>query len=390
MSQVDYYQIEELFSEEERMVRDVARRFVDEEFLPRVKPCFREGSFPTELIPRLGQLGFLGITLPTQYGCAGLNSVCYGLVSQELERGDSGLRSFASVQSSLVMYPIYTFGSEAQKSFWLPRLARAEAIGCFGLTEPDFGSNPGGMITRARREKGGFILNGAKRWITNGSISDVAVVWAKLEENGKDTIRGFLVEKERKGFTRLDIEGKFSMRASITSELIFEDCWIPAENLLPGSGGLKSPLMCLTQARYGISWGAIGAAIACYESALDYAKNRVMFSRPIGGYQLVQSKLVWMITEITKAQLLALRLGRLKDAGRMRPEQVSMAKMNNVSMALQTARLARDILGGNGIIDEYPVIRHMLNLETVNTYEGTEDIHRLTIGRDITGLNAFE
>jgi glutaryl-CoA dehydrogenase len=390
MSQVDYYQIEELFSEEERMVRDVARRFVDEEFLPRVKQCFREGSFPTELIPRLGQLGFLGMTLPTQYGCAGLNSVCYGLVSQELERGDSGLRSFASVQSSLVMYPIYTFGSEAQKSFWLPRLARAEAIGCFGLTEPDFGSNPGGMITRARREKGGFILNGTKRWITNGSISDVAVVWAKLEENGKDTIRGFLVEKERKGFTRLDIEGKFSMRASITSELIFEDCWIPAENLLPGSGGLKSPLMCLTQARYGISWGAIGAAIACYESALDYAKNRVMFSRPIGGYQLVQSKLVWMITEITKAQLLALRLGRLKDTGKMRPEQVSMAKMNNVSMALQTARLARDILGGNGIIDEYPVIRHMLNLETVNTYEGTEDIHRLTIGRDITGLNAFE
>ncbi|HXG20871.1 MAG TPA: acyl-CoA dehydrogenase family protein [Methylomirabilota bacterium] len=390
MSQVDYYQIEELFSEEERMVRDVARRFVDEEFLPRVKQCFREGSFPTELIPRLGQLGFLGITLPTQYGCAGLSSVCYGLVSQELERGDSGLRSFASVQSSLVMYPIYTFGSEAQKSFWLPRLARAEAIGCFGLTEPDFGSNPGGIITRARREKGGFVLNGTKRWITNGSISDVAVVWAKLEENGKDTIRGFLVEKERKGFTRLDIEGKFSMRASITSELIFEDCWIPAENLLPGSGGLKSPLMCLTQARYGISWGAIGAAIACYESALDYAKNRVMFSRPIGGYQLVQSKLVWMITEITKAQLLALRLGRLKDAGKMRPEQVSMAKMNNVSIALQTARLARDILGGNGIIDEYPIIRHMLNLETVNTYEGTEDIHRLTIGRDITGLNAFE
>jgi glutaryl-CoA dehydrogenase len=390
MAQVDYYQIEELLSEEERLVRDTARRFVDEEFLPRVKQCFREGSFPQELIPRLGQLGFLGITLPTQYGCAGLNSVCYGLVSQELERGDSGLRSFASVQSSLVMYPIYTFGSEAQKNFWLPRLASATAIGCFGLTEPDFGSNPGGMITRARRQKGGFVLNGTKRWITNGSISDVAVVWAKLEENGKDSIRGFLVEKERPGFTRQDIEGKFSMRASITSELIFEDCWIPEENLLPGSGGIKSPLMCLTQARYGISWGATGAAIACYASALDYAKNRVMFSRPIGGYQLVQSKLVWMVTEITKAQLLALRLGRLKDSGKMRPEHVSMAKMNNVATALQTARLARDILGGNGIIDEYPIIRHMLNLETVNTYEGTEDIHRLTIGRDITGLNAFE
>ncbi|MBM4256740.1 MAG: acyl-CoA dehydrogenase [Deltaproteobacteria bacterium] len=390
MVNADYYQIEELLSEEERMVRDVARRFVDEEFLPRVQRSFREGSFPMELVPRLGQLGFLGITLPTQYGCAGMNSVAYGLVSQELERGDSGLRSFASVQSSLVMYPIYTFGSEAQKSFWLPRMARAEAIGCFGLTEPDFGSNPGGMITRAKREKGGFVLNGTKRWITNGSVSDVAVVWAKLKENGKDTIRGFLVEKERKGFTRQDIEGKFSMRASITSELIFEDCWIPEENILPGSGGLKSPLMCLTQARYGISWGAIGAAIACYESAVDYAKNRVMFSKPIGGYQLVQAKLVWMITEITKAQLLSLRLGRLKDSSKMRPEHVSMAKMNNVSMALHISRLARDILGANGITDDYPIIRHMLNLETVNTYEGTEDIHRLTIGRDITGLNAFE
>ena len=386
----DYYQIEEMFSEEERMVRDVARRFVDDEFLPRIQKSFREGSFPMELVPRLGQLGFLGITLPTQYGCAGLNSVAYGLVSQELERGDSGLRSFASVQSSLVMYPIYTFGSEKQKSFWLPRMAKAEAIGCFGLTEPDFGSNPGGMITRAKREKGGFILNGTKRWITNGSVSDVAVVWAKLEEDGRDVVRGFLVEKEREGFTRYDIEGKFSMRASITSELIFEDCWIPEENILPGSGGLKSPLMCLTQARYGISWGAIGAAIACYESAVDYAKNRVMFSKPIGGYQLVQSKLVWMVTEITKAQLLSLRLGRLKDSGKMRPEHVSMAKMNNVSIALHISRLARDILGANGITDEYPIIRHMLNLETVNTYEGTEDIHRLTIGRDITGLNAFE
>ncbi len=386
----DYYQIEEMLSEEERLVRDVARRFVDEEFLPRVQKSFREGSFPMDLVPRLGQLGFLGITLPTQYGCAGLNSVAYGLVSQELERGDSGLRSFASVQSSLVMYPIYTFGSEAQKSFWLPRMARAEAIGCFGLTEPDFGSNPGGMLTRAKREKGGFVLNGTKRWITNGSVSDVAVVWAKLEENGRDTIRGFLVEKERKGFSRPDIEGKFSMRASITSELIFEDCWIPEENILPGSGGLKSPLMCLTQARYGISWGAIGAAIACYESAVDYAKNRIMFAKPIGGYQLVQAKLVWMITEITKAQLLSLRLGRLKDSGKMRPEHVSMAKMNNVSTALHISRLARDILGANGITDDYPIIRHMLNLETVNTYEGTEDIHRLTIGRDITGLNAFE
>lgn len=387
---VDYYNIEELLSEEERMVRDVARRFVEDEFMPRIQMCFREGSFPSELIPRLGELGFLGMTLPTEYGCAGLNNVAYGLVSQELERGDSGFRSFASVQSSLVMYPVFTFGSEEQKKFWLPRLARAEAIGCFGLTEPDFGSNPDGMITRARKEDGGYVLNGTKRWITNGSISDVAVVWAKLEEDGQDVIRGFIVEKERQGFARLEIEGKFSFRASITSELIFEECWIPEDNLLPKSGGLKSPLMCLTQARYGIAWGALGAAMACYESALGYSQNRVMFSRPIGGYQLVQAKLVTMITEITKGQLLVHRLGKLKDAGAMRPQHVSMAKMNNVSIALQTARLARDILGGNGIIDDYPIIRHMLNLETVNTYEGTEDIHRLTIGRDVTGLNAFE
>ncbi len=387
---VDYYNIEELLSEEERMVRDVARRFVEDEFMPRIQKCFREGSFPMELVPRLGELGFLGMTLPTEYGCAGLNNVAYGLVSQELERGDSGFRSFASVQSSLVMYPIFTFGSEEQKKFWLPRLARAEAIGCFGLTEPDYGSNPDGMLTRARKENGGYVLNGIKRWITNGSISDVAVVWAKLEEDGQDVIRGFIVEKERPGFTRLEIEGKFSFRASITSELIFEDCWIPEDNLLLKSGGLKSPLMCLTQARYGIAWGALGAAMACYESALGYSQNRVMFSRPIGGYQLVQAKLVTMITEITKGQLLVHRLGTLKDAGTMRPQHVSMAKMNNVSIALQTARLARDILGGNGIIDDYPIIRHMLNLETVNTYEGTEDIHRLTIGRDVTGLNAFE
>ena len=388
--EVDYYQIEELLSEEERVVRDVARRFVEEEFMPQVQRCFREGSFPMDLIPRLGQLGFLGMTLPPQYGCAGLNNIAYGLVSQELERGDSGLRSFASVQSALVMYPIYMFGSEEQKKFWLPRLARAEAVGCFGLTEPDFGSNPSGMRTRAKKEKGGYVLNGTKRWITNGSISDVAVVWAKLEQDGKDVIRGFLVEKARKGFTRHEIEGKFSFRASITSELIFEDCWIPEENLLPGTAGLKSALLCLTQARYGIAWGATGAAMACYECAVEYAKNRVMFSRPIGGYQLVQAKLVSMLTEITKAQLLSFRLGKLKDAGKMRPEHVSMAKMNNASTALQSARTARDILGANGITDEYPIIRHMLNLETVNTYEGTEDIHRLTIGRDITGLSAFE
>ncbi len=387
---LDYYNLEALLSQEERLVRDMARRFIEDEFMPCIQSCFREGRFPVELIPRLGELGFLGLTLPTEYGCAGLNNIAYGLVSQELERGDSGLRSFASVQSSLVMYPIFQFGSDQQKTSWLPRLATAEAIGCFGLTEPDFGSNPGGMLTRARRGRGGYVLNGTKRWITNGSISDLAVVWAKLEEDGTDAIRGFLVEKERPGFTRRDIAGKFSFRASVTSELIFEDCRIPEANLLPKSRGLKSPLMCLTQARYGIAWGALGAAMACYESALDYARNRTVFSRPIGGYQLVQAKLVNMITEITKGQLLAHRLGTLKDAGAMRPQQVSMAKMNNVATALQIARLARDILGAVGITDDYPVIRHLLNLETVNTYEGTEDIHRLTIGRDVTGLSAFE
>jgi glutaryl-CoA dehydrogenase len=394
MSSADYYAIDDLLTADERAVRETVRRFVDEEYLPLARDHFRAGTFPTELTPRLAALGCFGPTVPAEYGGAGLNSIAYGLMTQELERGDSGLRSFASVQSSLVMYPILTFGSEAQKRFWLPRLARGEAIGCFGLTEPDYGSNPGGMLTRARREGDGFVLNGTKRWITNGSIADVAVVWAKLPDPeagpGVETIRGFLVEKERGGFSSPLMHGKWSLRASITSELILEDCWIPAENLLPKSGGLKSPLLCLTQARYGIAWGAIGAALACYECALDYARLRTVFSRPIAGYQLVQAKLVQMLVEITKAQLLAWRLGRLKDEGRMRHEQVSLAKMNNVSQALAIARMARDILGANGITDEYPVIRHMMNLETVNTYEGTEDIHRLTIGRDITGLGAFE
>src|SRR5213594_2799704 len=342
--EVDYYQIEELLSEEERVVRDVARRFVEEEFMPQVQRCFREGSFPMDLIPRLGQLGFLGMTLPPQYGCAGLNNIAYGLVSQELERGDSGLRSFASVQSALVMYPIYMFGSEEQKRFWLPRLARAEAVGCFGLTEPDFGSNPSGMRTRARKEKGGYVLNGTKRWITNGSISDVAVVWAKLEQDGKDVIRGFLVEKARRGFTRHEIEGKFSFRASITSELIFEDCWIPEENLLPGTAGLKSALLCLTQARYGIAWGATGAAMACYDEAVSYARTRLMFGKPIGGFQLQQARLAEMLTEITKAQLLSLQLGRLKDQGKVTPQQVSLAKRNNVGIATDVARETRRLL----------------------------------------------
>src|SRR5262245_48184589 len=377
---LDYYDIESLLAPDERMVRDTARRFVDEEYLPVVREAFREGYFPKSVIPRVAALGFLGANLPEEFGCAGLNNVSYGLINQELERGDSGLRSFVSVQSSLVMYPIFTFGSEAQKTRWLPRLASAAVIGCFGLTEPDYGSNPGGMRTRAVRERGGWRISGTKRWITNGSIADVALVWAKTEGDDPRSIRGFLVERGTPGFSAPEMQGKFSLRASVTSELILEDCVVPDENVLPKASGLKSPLMCLTQARYGISWGATGAAIACYECALDYAKSRKVFSRPIGGYQLVQQKLVTMVTEITKAQLLCLRLGRLKDEGKLRPEQVSLAKMNNVSEALRIARLARDILGANGIADEYPVIRHMLNLETVNTYEGTEDVHRLTIG----------
>ncbi len=385
----DYYDIEELLEPEERQVRDTARQFVEREYLPIVTEHFRAGTFPVEIAKRIAALGFFGATLPPDYGCAGLNGVAYGLINQELERGDSGLRSFVSVQSGLVMYPIFSFGSEAQKRHWLPRLAKGEAIGCFGLTEPDFGSNPAGMLTRAEKVAAGYRLNGTKRWITNGSIADVAVVWAKVATDKGDVVRGFLVERGRPGFSTRDMHGKFSLRASITSELFFDNCLVPEENALPGVEGMRGPLSCLTQARYGIAWGAVGAAIACYECARDYARERVMFSRPIAGYQLVQAKLVAMLTEITKAQLLCLRLGRLKDAGRMRPEQVSMAKMNNVSQALHIARLARDILGANGIADEYPVIRHMLNLETVNTYEGTEDIHRLIIGKDITGWDAF-
>jgi len=382
----DYYAIEELLSEDERMVRDTARRFVEDEYLPLVTEAFRDGTFPMQVVPRLAALGFFGSNLPERYGCANLNSVAYGLINQELERGDSGLRSFASVQSGLVMYPIFTFGSDEQRETWLPRLARGEAIGCFGLTEPDFGSNPAGMLTTARRRDGGFVLNGVKRWITNGSIADVAVVWARLEGEG---VHGFLVERGRAGFTTRDMHGKFSLRASLTSELFLDDCWVPEESRLPGSGSMKAPLSCLSQARYGIAWGAVGAASACYDCALDYARQRIMFDKPIAAFQLVQRKLVTMVTEITKAQLLCLRLGRLKDAGRARPEQISMAKMNNVSNALRIARLARDVLGANGIIDEYPIIRHMLNLETVNTYEGTEDVHRLIIGKDITGYDAF-
>jgi glutaryl-CoA dehydrogenase len=382
---VDYYGCEGLLSEEERMVRDAVRDWVEAEFLPIVAQHHRDGTFPMELVPRLGELGVFGATLKG-YGCAGLNHVAYGLIMQELERGDSGLRSFASVQSGLVMYPIHRYGSEAQKDRWLPALQAGSAIGCFGLSEPDHGSDPGSMKTRAHRRGDAYVLNGTKLWITNGSVADVAVVWAKDEAGA---IGGYLVERGTPGFSTLDIHGKFSMRASITSELSFQDCRIPLDAKLPEASALKAPLSCLSQARYGIAWGAIGAAMACYDWALQYAQARIQFGKPIASFQLVQRKLVWMLTEITKAQLLCLQLGRLKDAGTVRPQQVSMAKMNNVWMALETARLARDILGAAGIVDEHPIIRHLMNLETVITYEGTHDIHTLIIGRDITGLDAF-
>jgi len=382
---VDYYGIDDLLTEEQRMMRDAVRDWVEAKFLPVVSQHHRDGTFPMELAKDLGEMGVFGATLKG-YGCAGLDNVAYGLIMQELERGDSGLRSFASVQSGLVMYPIYSYGSDAQKERWLPRLQSGDALGCFGLTEPDHGSDPGSMKTRAVKKGQEYVLNGTKLWITNGSVADVAVVWAKGEDG---EIGGYLVEKGTPGYSTLDIHGKFSMRASITSELAFADCKIPLENKLPGVKGLKGPLSCLSQARYGIAWGAIGAAMGCYDWSLQYAQQRVQFNKPIGSFQLVQQKLVWMITEITKAQLLCLRLGQLKDMGKARPQQISMAKMNNVQIALDAARLARDILGAAGIVDEHPIIRHMMNLETVNTYEGTHDIHTLIVGRDITGLDAF-
>ncbi len=382
--EVDYYGLDALLGEEERMTRASVRSFVEREVLPVIERCHSDEQFPRQLIPRMGELGFFGANL-RGYGCAGLSNVAYGLIMQELEAGDSGLRSMASVQGSLAMFAIWRWGSEEQKQRWLPAMASGRAIGCFGLTEPDHGSDPGGMETRARRDGSGYVLSGVKRWITNGSIADVSVVWAKDGE----TIRGFLVERGTPGFSAHDIKGKFSLRASITSELVLEDVRVPAAALLPGAEGLGGPFSCLNQARYGIVWGALGAARTCYLTALRYAQERRQFDRPIAGYQLVQQKLVHMLSEITKGQLLAWRLGKLKDAGTMRPEQVSLAKRNNVSVALDIARLARDILGANGIVNEYPVIRHMMNLETVNTYEGTYDMHTLIIGRDITGLDAI-
>ena len=388
----DFYDIDSVLSEEERAVRDSVGRFVDERVLPVIGKAYVDGKFPRDLIPGMAELGMFGANLPEEYGCAGLNNVAYGLIMQELERGDSGVRSFASVQGALVMYPIYAFGNEEQKRHYLPKMASGEIIGCFGLTEPDYGSNPSGMITMARRQgDGGYIINGAKMWITNGSTAQVAIVWAKTDDDKSDrSIRGFIVPTDAKGFKAKDQKGKLSLRASDTSELVLQDVRVGPEALLPKSGGIKSPLMCLTQARYGISWGAIGAAMACYEEAVSYSKNRVMFDKPIGGFQLQQARLADMLTGIVKAQLLSLHLGRLKDLGTYTPQQVSLAKRNNVDMATNVAREARRLLGANGILAEYASMRHMANLESVYTYEGTHDVHTLILGQAITGLSAFQ
>ena len=383
---VDYFCVDSLFDEQELMVRQTARRFAEERIAPVIRDCWRDARFPSELVPEMAELGFLGANLEG-YGCAGMSNVEYGLIMQELERGDSGIRSFVSVQGALVMYPIHRYGSEEQKQHWLPRLQSGRAIGCFGLTEPDFGSNPAGMRTTARRDGDGWILNGEKTWITNGNVSDVAVVWARAEEG----VLGFLVERGTPGFTSSEIHGKWSMRASVTSSLSLSDCRVADYQRLPGAKGLKSALACLTQARYGIGWGALGAAMDCYETARQYSIVRKQFEgRPIASHQLVQDKLAWMITEITKGQLLAAHAGRLKDQGRLDPSQVSMLKRNNVAMALECARLSRDLLGANGITDEYPIMRHLCNLETVKTYEGTDHIHALVIGEKVTGIPAYK
>jgi glutaryl-CoA dehydrogenase len=382
---VDYLDCDTLLTEEQRLVRDTVRSWVEDRVLPIIEEAAYQGRFPKELVPEMAELQLFGATI-SEYGLPGLDSIAYGLTMQELERGDSGLRSFVSVQSGLVMYPIYAFGSKEQKDQWIPRLGSGKAIGCFGLTEPDFGSNPGGMRTTAKKDGSGFVLNGAKSWITSGSIADVAVVWAKLD----GVIRGFLVEKGTKGFSTFEHRGKMSLRASVTSQLAFEDCRIPADAILPGVEGLKGPLSCLTQARYGIAWGAIGSAMATYQAALDYAKSRKQWmDRPIAGHQLVQERLAWMITEITKGQLLAWKLGSMKDAGTMKPHHVSMAKRNNVWVARECAKLARETLGANGVVNEYPVFRHLANIESVYTYEGTHDIHTLIIGEAVTGIPSY-
>ena len=385
---LDYYLMDDLLSEEERMVRDMTRDFVDDAVMPVIEEAYEQAYFPKELIPQIGELGMLGANLPEEYGCAGLGPIAYGLICQELERGDSGLRSFVSVQGSLAMWPIFAYGSEEQRKRWLPGMAKGEIIGCFGLTEPDHGSDPGGMITRAVKDGDEWVLNGAKMWITNGTVADVAVVWAKTGDDAK-SIQGFLVEKGMDGFSAPEQKRKFSLRASVTSELVFEDVRVPEANRLPNVQGLKGPLGCLTQARYGIAWGGVGAAMACYDEVLNYTKGREQFGKPLAGFQLIQANLAEMVTEITKGQLVAWRLGKLKEAGKIRPQHVSLAKRNNIKMALEIARMARDMLGANGVTAEYQSMRHMCNLESVYTYEGTHNIHTLILGHDVTGIPAY-
>jgi glutaryl-CoA dehydrogenase len=388
---VDFYDIDSLLQEDEIQIRDHVRGWVEERYLPLIEDAYEKAYFPTDVIPEVAEMGLLGASLPEKYGCAGVSPTAYGLAMQELERGDSGLRSFASVQGSLVMYPIFAYGSEAQRMKYLPKMAKGELIGCFGLTEPDHGSDPGSMITRAKKVADGYVLNGAKMWITNGTLSHVAIVWAKLkdEQSGEERIRGFIVDTKTKGFSAPEQKRKHSLRASVTSELILQDVHVPEDALLPNVEGLKGPLGCLTQARFGIAFGVVGSAMACFHSATEYSKSRIMFGKPIGQYQLVQAKLAEMLTEITKAQLLCVQLGRLKERGTATPAQVSLAKRNNCEIALSIAREARDILGANGITAEYPVMRHMCNLESVYTYEGTHNIHTLVLGEAVTGLSAY-
>ena len=386
LSCLDFLGISEHFSEEEIMVQKTANEFVVKEIMPIIDEHFENNTFPSEIVRELGKVGFLGPTIPEEYGCSGMSSIAYGLICQELERADSGVRSFASVQGSLVMYPIFAYGTEEQKKYWLPKLATGEKIGCFGLTEPNFGSNPSGMITRAKKVDGGYMLNGSKMWITNGSVADIAVVWAK---DDNDEVRGFLVEKDLEGFSAPEMHGKLSLRASITSELVLENVFVKESALLPNVKGLKGPLGCLNQARYGIGWGALGAAMNLYETALQYSKDRIQFGKPIASFQLIQEKLVWMFNEITKGQLLALQVGRNKDNNSLKHSQVSMLKRNNVWVARESAKLAREILGANGITDDYPIMRHMMNIESVYTYEGTHEMHTLVLGHEITGIQAF-
>jgi len=387
LNALDYLGISEHFTEEELMVQNTARDFSEKEIMPIIEEFYEKGEFPKHLISEFGNLGFFGVNIPEKYGCGGMSNVAYGLICQELERADSGIRSFASVQGSLVMYPIYAYGNEDQKMKWLPQLAKGKKIGCFGLTEPNFGSNPSGMLTTAKKTDGGYIINGSKMWITNGTIADIAIVWAK-DDDGE--IRGFIVEKDFEGFSAPEMHGKWSLRASVTSELVFENVFVPDANLLPNVKGLKGPLGCLTQARYGIGWGAIGAAMNLYDVALDYSKDRIQFDKPIASFQLIQEQLVWMLTEITKGQLMALQVGRNKDNNTLKHTQVSMIKRNNVHIARECAKLSRSILGANGITSDYPIMRHMMNIESVYTYEGTHEMHTLILGHDITGLPAYK